>query len=87
MSPCSRIGISLCEKGYLKLSADQMAMVKFWVEHCAIGETLQRGVTLVEEVILVTDPDQLPFDGRRPGCDPAAGDDTCCAIEGDPTPS
>ena len=69
------------------LSAEQLAMVKFWVEHCAIGETLQRGVTLVEEVVLVTDPDQLPFDGRRPGCDPAADDDNCCAIEADPTPS
>ena len=65
------------------LSDEQLAMVKFWVEHCAIGETLQRGVELIEEVVLVTDPDQLPFGGRRPGGDTAA----CCAVPDLPTPA
>jgi uncharacterized OsmC-like protein len=66
------------------LSDEQLAMVRFWVEHCAIGETLQRGVELVEEVVLVTDPDLPPFGGRQPGGDAAA---TCCAIEDGPTPT
>jgi putative redox protein len=61
------------------LSDEQLAMVRFWVEHCAIGETLQRGVELVEEVVLVTDPEQLPFGGRRPGDDPSGA--ACCVVE------
>jgi putative redox protein len=60
------------------LSDEQLTAVRFWVEHCAIGETLRRGVELVEEVVVVTDPNQLPFGGRRPGCEIAAEGESCC---------
>jgi putative redox protein len=60
------------------LSGEQLDAIRFWVEHCAIGETLRRGVELVEEVIVVTDPNQLPFGGRSPRCEGAADDKACC---------
>jgi len=65
------------------LTDEQLAMVKFWAERCAIGETLRRGVNLVEELELVTDVETPPFSGRLPGRAPLDGDLTngdvaCC---------
>ncbi len=67
-----------------QLTPDQVEMVTFWAERCAIGETLRRGVDLIEELELVVDPDVLPFGGRLPGhpqlSGDLVGDDTeCCA--------
>ncbi len=67
------------------LNPEQLDAVKFWVEHCAIGETLQRGVELVEEVILVNDPDQLPFGGRHPGRSLGANEEACCTAADAPS--
>jgi putative redox protein len=60
------------------LSDEQLSAVRFWVEHCAIGETLRRGVELVEEVVVVSDPDGPAFAGRPTGCESAAGSEACC---------
>jgi putative redox protein len=68
------------------LNEDQLAMVRFWAEHCAIGETLRRGVELTEEVELVSDPDRPPFAGQLPGersgSDGSGADPSCCGPDG-----
>jgi uncharacterized OsmC-like protein len=67
------------------LTDEQLEMVKFWAERCAIGETLRRGVHLDERVELVTGGDAPPFGGRPPGhpTPVARGTETeqasCCA--------
>jgi len=65
------------------LTDEQLEMVKFWAERCAIGETLRRGVNLVEELELVTDAEAPPFSGPLPGHaasdnNPSEGDVPCC---------
>jgi uncharacterized OsmC-like protein len=69
------------------LSEQHLGMIGFWAEHCAIGETLRRGVDLVEEVRLVSETDGPPFGGRLPGqrpghdADPEANPE-CCSTDG-----
>ncbi len=67
------------------LSENQLAMVRFWAEHCAIGETLRRGLDLVEEVELVSPGDGAPFGGEMPGQRHGDGDpwdDPACCADG-----
>jgi uncharacterized OsmC-like protein len=62
------------------LTAEHLKTIEYLVEHCAIGETLKRGVELDEEVIHVTDAAAPPFAGRLPGRGPAAvaSAEACC---------
>jgi putative redox protein len=69
-----------------QLTTEHVEMVRFWAERCAIGETLRRGVDLIEELELVTEPDVLPFGGRLPRhaqlpSDLVGSDTECCASE------
>jgi uncharacterized OsmC-like protein len=48
------------------LTEEHLETIRYLVDHCAIGETLRRGLVLEEEVIHVTDP-VSPFGGRIPG--------------------
>jgi uncharacterized OsmC-like protein len=64
------------------LTPEQFEQVKYFVDHCAIGETLKRGVEIDEEVVLVEDPTRPVFGGRRPTRSidlsaPLALDDCC----------
>jgi putative redox protein len=75
------------------LNQDQLAMVRFWAEHCAIGETLRRGVDLVEEVELLPPCDGQPPSGdMMPGGlsrheDLQEGDAVCCGADGLDSPA
>jgi putative redox protein len=63
------------------LTPEHLKTIEYLVEHCAIGETLKRGVELQEEIVHITDRNSLPFNGRVPGrgisAMPAQIDDCC----------
>jgi uncharacterized OsmC-like protein len=64
------------------LTPEHLKTIEYLVEHCAIGETLKRGVELDEEVVHITDRDQPPFNGRVPGRGISAAAqqvDDCCS--------
>jgi uncharacterized OsmC-like protein len=64
------------------LTEEHLATIKYLADHCAIGETVKRGLEIVEDVVHVTDPTALPFDGRTPrGRTAVAGGpvEDCCS--------
>jgi putative redox protein len=60
------------------LTPEQFEEIKYFVEHCAIGETLQRGVELDEQIVHITDPSAPPLQGHLPG---SAGVQTAAFVD------
>lgn len=65
------------------LTEDHLDTIRYLVDHCAIGETLKRGLVIDEEVVHVTDPETPVLGGRVPGRGtaprPFSPADDCCS--------
>ncbi len=70
------------------LTEDQVAQLRFIAENCAIGETLRRGVDLVEDLVHVGGPaGAVTAAGSEPACVSGSVDgEECCAVDLDPDP-
>lgn len=61
------------------LTAQQRDQVAFFIEHCAIGETLKRGLEITEDVVFATPGETIACPIGGTGRIAGSDDPSCCA--------
>ena len=61
------------------LDDDQREKIRFFVEHCAIGETLKRGVEITEDIVFAAAGETIACPIGGAGRIAGGDDPSCCA--------